>query len=120
MEGNPVASYIFRKKYQAVTMDTKSTIKMQDEYIHVDPQLLFQILLTAGPKNDELQNVFDLKRCHYSPAIFKSVNAIRLTTKSSLTYAMWCSEAAKLPVPSETVQYVLDGGALLNRIPWTR
>ena len=30
MEGNPVASYIFRKKDQAVTMDTKSTIKIQD------------------------------------------------------------------------------------------
>ena len=28
MEGNPVASYIFRKKDQAVTMDTKSTIKI--------------------------------------------------------------------------------------------
>ena len=28
MERNPVASYIFRKKDQYVTMDTKSTIKM--------------------------------------------------------------------------------------------
>ena len=55
MEGNPGASYIFRKKDQAITMDTKSTIKMQDEYVHVDPQLLFQRLLTVGTKNGELQ-----------------------------------------------------------------
>ena len=34
--------------------------------------------------------------------------------------ALWCSEAAKLPGPSETVHYVLDGGALLHRIPWTK
>ena len=63
LEGNPVASYIFQKKDQAVTMDTKSTIK--DEYVHVDPQLLFQRLLTVGTKNGELQNVFDHDLCHY-------------------------------------------------------
>ena len=50
MEGNPVASCIFRKKDKAVTMDTKSTIKIQDEYVHVDPQLLFQRLLTVGSR----------------------------------------------------------------------
>ena len=52
--------------------------------------------------------------------MFESVNAIRSPTKSILAYALWCSEAKKLPGPSETVQYVLDGGALLHRISWTR
>ena len=38
MEGNPVVtSYIFREKDQYVTMDTKSNIKIQEEYIHADP-----------------------------------------------------------------------------------
>ena len=120
MEGNPVASYIFRKKDQAVTMDTKSTIQIQDEYVHVDPQLLFQRLPTVGTKNGELQNILDHKPCHYPPALFESVNAIRPTTKFSLADALWCSEAEKLPGPSETVQYVLGGGALLHRIHWTR
>ena len=101
-------------------MDTKSTMKTQDEYVHVDHQLLFQRLLTVGTKNGELQNVFDHKLCHYPPALFESVNAIRPTIKSSLADALWCSEAAKLPGPFETVQYVLDGGVLLHRIPWTR
>ena len=119
MEGNPVASYIFRKKDQAVTMDTKSTIKIQDEYVHVDPQLLFHRLLTVGTKNGELQNVFDHELCHY-PQLCSSVNAIQPSTISSLADALWCSEAEILPGPSETVQYVLDGGALLHRIPWTR
>ena len=58
MKGNPVTSYIFRKKDQAVTMDTKSTIKIKDEHVHVDPQLLFQRLVMIGTKNGELQNVF--------------------------------------------------------------
>ena len=88
MEGNPVASYIFRKKDQAVTMDTKSTIKIQDEYVYVDPQLLFQRLLTIGTKNGELQNVFDHEFCHYSSALFESVNAIGSTTQS--IWQMFC------------------------------
>ena len=119
MERNPVATYIFRKKDQAVTMDTQSTMKTQDEYVHVDVdhQLLFQRILTVGTKNGELQNVFDHELCHYHPALFESVNAIRPTIKSSLADALWRSEAAKLPGPFETVQYVLDGGALLHRIP---
>ena len=48
------------------------------------------------------------------------VNTIRNTTKSILEVATWCSEAANIPAPSATVQYVLDGGASLHSIPWTR
>ena len=119
MEGNPCVSYIFWKKNQAVIMDTKSTIKMQGEYVHVDPQLLFQRLLTIGTKNGELHNVFTHELCQYPPTLFESVNAIRPTTKSSLTDALWCSDAGK-PGPSKTVKYVFDCGALLDHIPWTR
>ena len=109
----PVAAYIFRKNDQAVTMDTKSTMKTQDVYVHVDHQLLFQRLLTVGTKNGGLQNVLDHELCHYPPALFEPVNAIRPTTQSGLADALWCSEAEKLPGPFETIQYVLDGGALL-------
>ena len=117
MEGNRVASYIFRKKDQAVTMNTKLTIKIQDEHIHVDPQLPLQRLVMVGTKNGELQNVFDHELCHYPPALFESINAIQPTTKSSLADALWCSQAARLPGPSETIQYILDRGVLLHRIP---
>ena len=56
-----------------------------------------------------------------SPALFESVNEFRPTTKSSLADSLWCSEAAILPGPSETVQqYVLYGGALYHRVSWTR
>ena len=45
---------------------------------------------------------------------------MRNTTKSILEVATWCSEASNFPRSSETVQYVLDGGAFLRSIPWTR
>jgi len=120
MEGESVASNIFRKKNQALTMETNSYIKIQDEHVHAHPQLLFQRLVIIGTNNGELQKVFDHELCQYPPALFDSVNSIRLTTKSSLADALWCSEAAKLPGPSGTVHYVLDGGALLHRVPWAK
>jgi len=120
MEGESVASYIFRKKDQALTMETNSYIKIQDEHVHADPQLLFQRLVIIGTNNGELQKVFDHELCQYPPTLFDSVNSIRLTTKSSLADALWCSEAAKLLGPSQTVQYVLDGGTVLRRVPWTK
>ena len=76
MEGESVASYIFRKKDQAVTVETKSSIKIQDEHVHVDPQLLFQRLVIIGTNNGQLQKVFDHELCHYPPALFDSVNSI--------------------------------------------
>jgi len=122
MEGNPVGSYIFRKKDQAVTKDIKLTIKIQDEHVHVDPELLFQRLVAVGTttKSGELQNVFNYDLCHYPSALFESANVLLPTTKSRLADAQWSSEAAKLPGPGENVRYVLDGGALLHRLPWTR
>ena len=78
--------------------------------LHVDPQLLFQGMLTVGMRYGELYNVFDHEiDMSLSPALFESVNAIRPTTKSSLADALCCFEAAILPGPSETVQYILDG-----------
>jgi len=120
MEGKTVAEYTFRKKDQAVTMDVKSTIKVRDEPVQVDPQLLFQRLITIGTKNDEVKDVFDHELCQYPPALFESSHVMRSANKSSLGDALWTSEVAALPGPSKTVQYVLDGGALLHRIPWTR
>ncbi len=71
MEGSSVATYTFRKTDQVVTMDTKSIITIQDEPIHVDPQVLFLRLVMVGTKYGELQDVFNHKLCHYRPgAVF--------------------------------------------------
>ena len=59
--GKLISSYIFLKKDQAVTMDTKSTIKIQDEHVQVDLQLLFQRLLIVGMRNGEFGGVLVLQ-----------------------------------------------------------
>jgi len=85
-------------------MDTKSNSKIQDEHVHVDPQLLFQKLVMIGMKNDKLRNVFDYELCHYYPALFESVSAIRPTAKSIMA-EMLCDVLTlqNFPGPSETV-----------------
>lgn len=42
MEGAKVSDFVFKKKNRTVTMDTKSTVKIKDDEVQVDPQLLFQ------------------------------------------------------------------------------
>ncbi len=48
-----MCEWSFRKKDQAVTMDTRAGVKIQ-EVVQVDPQLIFQRLVTAGTRSDEL------------------------------------------------------------------
>ncbi|KAG1660829.1 Astacin-like metalloprotease toxin 1 [Nymphon striatum] len=91
MEGQIVSSYSFKKKTQAVTMDAKSTVRIYDEEVQVDGQLIFQRLCVMRPAN-----------------------------KATLADALWTPEIAASPGPTGDVQYVLDGGALLHRIPWTK
>lgn len=118
MEGQQVGDYTFRRKNQAVTMDAKSSVKIRGEEVHVDPQLLFQRLITAGVRSDELSEIFKYELCTYPPAIFASRNVMRTANKSSLAIALW-SPTIAADVSSDQVQCVLDGGALLHRIPWT-
>ena len=89
LEGNPVASYIMKEG---------PSCHYGYKINHQDPECIRSRNLSL------------------SPALFESVTAIQLTTKSSLADSLWCYETENLPGPSKTV---LDGGALLHRIPWT-
>ena len=45
---------------------------------------------------------------------------MRSSNKAILADALWSPELEALLVPTGKVQYVVDGGALLHHIPWTR
>ena len=115
-----VTEYTLKKKDQAVTMDAKSTVKIHNENVQVNPQLLFQCLVTAGTRYDELTDAFVYELCSYPPALFESTYVMRASNKATLADALWSPKLAALPGPTGEVQYVLDGGALLHCIPWTR
>ena len=72
MEGKTVGEYTFMRKNQAVTYDTKSSVKIGDDAVHIDPQLVFQHLTIAAMASDCLECVFKYELCTFPPAIFDS------------------------------------------------
>ena len=121
MDGKTPAEYTFIRKNQAVTLGTKSSVKIDGDQIQIDPQLLFQRLITVVQSSDDLKSAFKYELCSYPSALFDSSLLLREADKPALADAIW--NLCKLDVPAEIsdngIQYVLDGGALLLCIPWS-
>ena len=120
MVGKSVAQHAFRKKDQVKTLGNKSTVKIQGDDVCIDPKLLFQRLVTAGKYNDNLPEVFQYELCSYPPALFANRDTPRPANKAILADTLWKLMPKYVPVPTDEAQYILDGGALLHRIPWTQ
>ena len=102
----------FKKKDQAVTLST-SAVKVNNETIQIDPQLLFQRLIAARTRDDQLGEIFQFELCSNSPAIFESRYVIRPANKPALADAIWAlmpKDVRTVVGPTGQSQYVLDGG----------
>ena len=122
VEGKPSDEHTFRRKDQVVTLGTKSSIKIDGEEVQVDPQLLFQRLIIVAQTSYELESAFKHELCSYAPALFDSSLLLREAHKPALDDAIWVllGPDVQADVPNEDSRYVLDGGALIQRIPWIR
>ena len=56
----------------------------------------------------------------YPPSLFDSSLMLPKLQKPALVDAIWAKLPSVATGPKGEVQYVLDGGALLHRIPWPR
>ena len=121
MDGHTVAEYTFCKKDQAITLGTKSSVKIDGDSVHVDPQLLFHLLTIVAKALYDLESVFKFELCSYPPALFDSSMLLREPQKPVLADAIWAllKPGSLLEIKGD-VQYVLDGGALIQRISWSR
>ena len=88
MAQQKVLQHSFRKIDQAVTLST-SAVKLNNETKQIDPQLLFQRLITAGTRNDQLEEIFQFELCSYPPAIFETRYVMRPANKPALADAIW-------------------------------
>ena len=70
-----------------------------------------------GSRCDALPKVMSYELSTYPTALFDSKTMMKAAKKSTLGDAMWHNDLQN-PGPSEELQYILDGGALLHRIPW--
>ena len=90
MMGKNVKEYLFRKSQQAVTLNEKSSIKVNGEVIAVDPQLLFQRLTAAANRYvTDISEVFKYELSGVPSSLFDNVGLMREPQKSALAQAIW-------------------------------
>ena len=70
MVGEKVDGISFRRKEQAVTLASKSSVKINGEGVQFDPQVLFQRLALAG--HGHIDKAFDYELCVFPPALAES------------------------------------------------
>jgi hypothetical protein len=122
MKGENVLSFSFKKSNQAVTLAAKTKTKSDSDFptTDIDPQLMFQRLTTAA--NGLFENtaeVFKYELSSVPSSMFDYNRLPREACKSNLADAIWaCGSDCTHEIDGEGFQYVLDGGSLLQRIPF--
>ena len=123
MVGQSVRDISFQRKRQAVTLAVKTAVKVDDESVQIDPQLLFQkpSLIATNGTYDNPASVFKYELCSHPPALFDAYSLPWTANKPSLAEALWkvVEKVNGQELPSD-VHYVLDGGVLLKRVPWSK
>ena len=118
MTGIPVAQYTFKRSDQVTTLQSKSSVRVDGQPIHVDSELMFQRLIVASNAIDDRKALFRYELCNYSLALFDDTLMPRAPQKALLANAIWTRLPPDIAGPTGEVQHVLDGGALLHRITW--
>ena len=72
MAGKSTDEFTFRKANQAVTLGSRSTVKIKGEHVNIDPQLLFQRLLNVRDRCDDVTSLFQYELSNYPAALFES------------------------------------------------
>ena len=105
-------------------MDHKNSIKIDNESINVDPELLFMRLIQTAALNPEqfdMNNILKFELCCHPPSLFEKSGLMREHQKHTLADLI-VKEASGLPDASnaEFQEIVIDGGFLIHKIPWTK
>ena len=85
MENEATIEYTFQKKDRITPIETNSTVTIDGESVSVDPQLLFQRLVTAaGDLYDNPAEIFKYELCSFPSALFESPSLMRVANKAAL------------------------------------
>lgn len=121
MSGQSFPTYSFKRSQQVVTVNSKNLMKIDEEPIFIDPQLLFQRFATVANSMDlDLFEVLTFELCSIPPALFDANGVPIEAHKSNLADYIWNFGNCHPDNIPTSIQYVLDGGALLHRIPWLK
>ena len=123
--GQPVFTYSFKRKDKAITLSHASAVKVTPQKI-IDPALLFQRLIVISKAGElSLQDTLEYELSPFPPALFEASYMFRKADKPQLIRAIenyaagHFDKAVSNEIPL-TDNYILDGGSLLHRVPWTK
>lgn len=120
LSGNDATTFSFKKKNKAITMHTKQALTIDNETAQVDPQLLFQRITTvARDAFPEMSELFKFELSSHPSSLFDNSGMPREANKSTLADAIWTSGECGIDALPVDTKYVLDGGSLLHKLPWT-
>lgn len=122
MVGMSTNDFTFKRKNQVVTLAAKTSVTTKDDSIQIEPQLLFQRLSVIASKEEDPSTALKHELCSYPAALFESTVLLREANKPALADAVWeyVKDSQPDSLPSTDLHYVLDGGSLIQRIPWPR
>lgn len=126
MEGNNSSTFVFKKKDQVVVMNTKNTIRIDNENVQIDPEILFQRLLFIQcnrNNNDDLEVALTYELTQRPPVFFDDNGFLRDGSESSLPDFLWKRFGSKSSSQCENVDecvYVLSGDWMINEIVWQK
>ena len=99
----------FTRKGQAVSIASRVPLKVEEEFVVVDPQLLFQRLTTVATTLESKQDVFKYELTTVPAALFDSLGHQRQANKASRGDYLWTIRGHSATVPcGGTVCYVFD------------
>ena len=121
MDGLSVSQFRFLKKNQVINLASAMYVTIDGEKIDIDPLQLYQRLLVAGMGTIEIHELFMYELCSYPSSLFDKQVFMRTPDKAELQNGL-CKKVPDCIVNEVPVgvAYVLDGGALLHRLPWPK
>ena len=107
-------------QHSNIRIPSQNVTKIRDAMIPLDPQLRFQRLVTAGMRQERMGEVFTYELCSYPPSMFENRHSLLPADKPALAEALCKLMPMETPLLVGDINFVLDGVALLHRVPWQR
>ena len=76
MTGIPVVQYTFKRSDQVTTLQPKSSVRVDGQPIHVDPELLLQHHIVSSNGIEDRKALFRFELCSYPSALFDDTSAL--------------------------------------------
>ena len=99
--GNLPKIFTFWKANQAVTLQLRSIVKIKDEPVNADPQLIFHRLITVRERCEDVLSLFRYGLCTYLAALSESSSFPLQPNKAALADYLWKSiikEEQRIPL----------------------